>query len=93
MVGRWATAAGPNDLSVDRVEGFCQVYEDGGAAVWAECTLGFRQVFLRDVGDAAVEDDPSQALPRDGQEGDASVVAAVSLTILVLEQGDEHGIP
>ena len=35
----------------------------GGAAVWTESTLGFRQVFLRDVGGEAVEDDPSQVFP------------------------------
>ena len=58
-----------------------------------ESTLGFRQVFLRHVGDEAVEDDPSQDLPSDGQERDAQVVAAVSLTAPVLEQGDECGIP
>ena len=40
----------------------------GGAAVWTESTLGFRQVFLRDVGDEAAEDDPSQDLPSDGRE-------------------------
>ena len=61
----------------------------GGAAVWAESTLGFRQVFLRDVGDEVVEDDPSQDLPSDGQERDAPVVAAVRLIAPVLEQGDD----
>ena len=50
------------------------------AAVWTESTLSFRQVFLRDVVDEEVEDDPSQDLPSDGQERHASVVAAVSLT-------------
>ena len=67
----------PKGLSVDRVECFRQVYEEGnevqilldalllhlpyredhvgGAAVWTESTLGFPQVFLRDVGDEAVE--------------------------------------
>ena len=71
------------------------VYRDhvGGAAVWTESTLSFRQVFLWDVGDEAVEDDPSQDLPSNGQERDAPVVAAVSLTAPVLEQGDECGIP
>ena len=90
----------PKGLSVDRVEGFRQVYEDGnevqilfdafllhlvyredpvgGAAVWTESALGFRQVFLRDVGDEAVEDDPSQVLPSGEQERDAPVVSAVS---------------
>ena len=58
-----------------------------------ESILGFRQVFLRDVGDEAVEDDPSQDLPSNGQERDAPVVAAVSLTAPVPEQGDECGIP
>ena len=100
----WAPQLGQNHskgLSVDHVEGFHQVYEDGnedhilfdallhlayredhvgGAAVWTECTLGFRQVFLRDVGDEVVEDDLSQDLPSDGQERDAPVVATVSLT-------------
>ena len=97
----------PKGLSVDRVEDFRQVYDDGnevhilfdalllhlayredhvgGAAVWTESTLGFRQVFLRDVGDEAVEDDPSQDLPSDGQERDTPVVAAVSITVPVLE--------
>ena len=114
----WAHQLGqnhPKGLSVDRVEGFRQVYEDGnevrilfdallphlayredhvgGAAVWTESTLGFQQVFLREVGDEAAEDAPSQDLPSDGQEGDAPVVAAVSLTAPVLEQGDECGIP
>ena len=65
----------------------------GGAAVWTESTLGFRQVFLQDVGDEAVEDDPSQDLPSDGQERDAPVVAAISLTAPVLEQGDDCGTP
>ena len=65
----------------------------GGAAVWTESTLGFRQVFLRDVGDEAVEDDRSQDLPSDGQERDATVVVAVSLTAPVLKQGDKCGIP
>ena len=51
-----------------------------GAAVWMESTLGFRQVFLRDVGDEVVEDDPSQDLPIDGQERDDPVVATVSFT-------------
>ena len=105
----------PKDLSVGRVEGFRQVYEDsnevhilvdslllnlayredhvGGAAVWTESTLGLRQVFLRDVGDEEVEDDSSQDLPCDVQERDPPVVAAVSLTAPVLEQGDECGIP
>ena len=104
----------PKGFSVDRVEGFRQVYEDGnevhilfdalllhlvyredhvgGAAVWTESTLGFRQVFLRDVGDEAVEDDASQDLPYDGQERDTPAVAAVSLTAPVLKQGDECGI-
>ena len=58
----------------------------GGAAVWTESTLGFRQVFLRDVGDEAVEDDPSQDLSSNGQERDAPVVAAVSLTAPVLNR-------
>ena len=58
----------------------------GGAAVWTESTLVFRQVFLRDVGDEAIEDDPSQDLPSDRQERDAPVVAVVSLTAPVLEQ-------
>ena len=102
-------------LSVDRVEDFRGVYEDGnevhilfdalvphlaygedhvgGASAWMESTLGFRQVFLRDVGDEPVEDDPSQDLPSDGEERDAPVVAAVSFTAPVLEQGDECGIP
>ena len=97
----------PKGLSVDRVEGFRQVYEDGnevhslfdalfprltyiedhvgGAAVWTESTLSFRQVSLRNVGDEAFEDDQSQDLPSDGQERDAPVVAAVSLTTPVLE--------
>ena len=65
----------------------------GGATVWTEFTLGFRQVFLRDIGDEAFEDDPSQDLPSHGQERDAPVVAIVSLTAPVLEQGDECGIP
>ena len=65
----------------------------GGATVWTEFTLGFQQVFLRDVGDEAVEDGPSQDLPSYRQERDASVVAAVSLTAPVLEQGGECGIP
>ena len=65
----------------------------GGAAVRTESTLGLRQVFLRDVGDEEVEDDPSQDLPSDGQERDIPVVATVSLTAPVLEQGDECGIP
>ena len=65
----------------------------GGAAVWTEYTLGFLQVFLRDVGDEAVEDDPSQDLPSDGQERDALVVAIVSLTAPVLGQGDDCNIP
>ena len=56
-------------------------------------TLSFRQVFLRDVSDEAVEDDPSQDLPSNGQERDAPVVAAVSLTAPLLEQEDECGIP
>ena len=114
----WAPQLGQNHLkglSVDRVEGFRQVYEDGnqvhilfnalllhlayredhvgGAAVWTESTLGFRKVILRDVGDEALEDDPSQGLPNDGQERDATVVATVSLTAPVLEQGDSCGIP
>ena len=46
--------------------------------------------FLRDVGEEAVEDED---LPSDGQERDAPVVAAISLTAPVLEQGDEYGIP
>ena len=50
-------------------------------------------VFLRDVGDEAVEDYRSQDLPRHGQERDAPVVAAVTLTAPVLEQGDDCGIP
>ena len=105
----------PKGLSVDRVEGFCQVYEDGnevhilydalllhlayredhvgGAAVWTESTLDFQQVFLGEVGDEAVEDDPNKNLPSAGQERDAPVVASVSLTAPVLEQGDECGIP
>ena len=49
--------------------------------------------FLLDAGDEAVEDDPNQDLPSDGQERDAPVVAAVTLTAIVLEQGDECGIP
>ena len=53
-----------------------QVHELGGAAFWTESTLGFRQVFLRDVGSEVVEDDPSQDLPSDGQERDASVGSA-----------------
>ena len=57
----------------------------GGAAVWTESTLGFRQVFLRDVGDKVVEDDLSQDLPSDGQERDSPVVAAVSLTAHILK--------
>ena len=67
----------------------------GGAAVWTESTLGFRQVFLRDVGDEAIEDDPRccQDLPSDGQGRDAPVVAVVSLTFPVLEQGDDCSIP
>ena len=65
----------------------------GGAAVWTKSTLGFRQVFPRDVGDQAVEDDLSQDLPSDGQERDAPVVSTVSLTAPVLEQGDDYGIP
>ena len=64
-----------------------------GAAVWTESTLGFRKSFLRDVGDDAVEGDPSQDLPSDGQERGAQVVAAVSLSAPVLEQGDQYGIP
>ena len=60
--------------------------------IWTESTLGFQQVF-RDVGDDAVEDDPSQDLPSDGQERDAPVVAVVSLNAPVLEQGHECGIP
>ena len=102
LVGHPAwTESPPKGLSVDRVEGFRQVYEDGnevhilfdalllhlayrGLVVGA---AGFRQVFLRDVGDKADEDDPSQDLPCDGQERDAPVVAAVSLTAPVLEQG------
>ena len=104
----------PKGLSVDRVEGFRQVYEDGnevhilfdallhlaysedhvgGAAVWTESILSFRQVFFRDVGDEVYEDDLSQDLPCDGQERDAPVVAAVSLTVPVLEHRDECGIP
>ena len=51
------------------------------------------RIFLRDVGDEALEDDPSQDLPSDGQERDAPVVVEVSLTAPVLEQGDECGIP
>ena len=58
-----------------------------------EYTLGFQQVFLPDVGDEAVEVDSSQDLSSDRQERDAPVVAAVSLTAPVLEQGDECGIP
>ena len=46
-------------------------------------TLGFRQVFLRDVGEGAVKDDPSQDLSSDRQERDARVVAD-SLTAPVL---------
>ena len=61
----------------------------GGAAVWTASTLSFRQVFLRDVGDEVVEGDPSQDLPSDGQERDALVVAAVSLTAPVFKQGDD----
>ena len=105
----------PKGLSVDRVEGFRQVSEDGnevhilfdalllhlayrqdhvgGAAVWTESTLSFQQVFLRDVGDEAVEDNPSQDLPSDGQEKDVLVDAAVSLIAPVLDQGNECGIP
>ena len=55
----------------------------GCAAAWTESTLSFWQVFLRDVGDEVVEDDPSQDLPSDGQERDASVIATVSLTFPV----------
>ena len=62
----------------------------GGTAVWSESTLGFRQAVLRGVGDEVVEDDPSQDLPSDGQERDAPVVAAVSLTAPVLEQGQMY---
>ena len=102
-------------LSVDRVQGFRKVHEDGnevhilfdalllhlayredhdgGAAVLTESTLGFWQVFLRDVGGETVEDDSSQDLPSDGQDRDAPVVAAVSLTAPVLEKGDDCGIP
>ena len=65
----------------------------GGAAVWMESKLGLRQVYLWDVGDEAVKDDPIQDLPSDRQERDAPVVVAVSLTAPVLEQGDECGIP
>ena len=99
----------PNGLSVDRVyEDGNKVHilfealllhlaysEDhvGGVAVWTESTLGFRQVFLRDVGDEAVEDDLSQDPPSDGQERDAPVVATVSLIAPVLEQGIGCGIP
>ena len=54
---------------------------------------GFWQVFLRDAGDEAVEDNPSQDLPSYRQERDAPVVAAVSLTAPDFEQGDECGIP
>ena len=54
---------------------------------------GLPSGFLRDDGDEAVEGDPSQDLPIDGQQRDALVVAAVSLTAPVLEQGDERGIP
>ena len=114
----WAYQLGqnrPKGLSVDRVQGFRQVYEDGnevhilfdalllhlayrkdhigGAAVWTESTLDFQQIFLPNVGDEAVEDDPSQDLPSDGQERDAPVAAAVSFTAPVLEQGDECGSP
>ena len=110
----WLGQNHPKGLSVDRVEGLRQVYEDGngvhilfcalllhlayredhvgGAAVWTESEQGFRQVFLRDVGDEAIEDDPSQDLPSDGQERDVPAVATVSLTAPVLEQGDECGI-
>ena len=113
--GTPAWTESPKGLSVGRVEGFRQVYEEGnevyilfdalllhlaysedhvgGAAVWTEFTVGFQQVFLRDVGDEAVEDDLSQDLPSDGQERDAPLVTAVSLTAPVLEQGDECGIP
>ena len=98
----------PKGLSVDRVEGFRQVYEDGnevhilfdallqhlayredhvgGAAAWTGSTLGFRRVFLRDVGDKAVEDDASPDLPCEGQERDAPAVAAVNLTAPVLNR-------
>ena len=55
----------------------------GCAAAWTESTMSFWQVFLRDVGDEAVEDDPSQDPPSDGQERDASVIATVSLTFPV----------
>ena len=61
------------------------------AAVWTESTLGFQQVLLRDVDDEAVEDNPNQGLPSDGQERDAPVADAVILT--APEQGDECGIP
>ena len=52
--------------------------------VWTESTLGFPQVFLQNVGDEVVEDDPSPDLPSDVQERDALVVAAVSLADPVL---------
>ena len=105
----------PKGLSVNRVEGFQQVYEEGnevhilfdtlllhlayredhvgGAAIWTESTLGYAQLFLRNAGDEAVEDDPSQDLSSDGQDRDAPVVAAVSLSGPILEQGDDCGIP
>ena len=64
----------------------------GSAAVWTESTLGFQQVFLRDVGDEVVEDDPSQDLASNGRDRDVPIVAAVSLTAPVLEQEGDCGI-
>ena len=55
---------------------------------WASGRFSSEVLVMRGVGD-----DPSQDLSSDGQQRDAPVVAVVSLTAPVLEQGDECGIP
>ena len=78
----------PKGLSVDRVEGFRQVYQDGNEVHILFDALLLHLAYSDHVSGAAVWTESTL-----GFREVALVLAAVSRTAPVLEQGEECGIP